>query len=152
MEVGHTYTNLAYHVVFSTKKRRRLIGPDLRPRLTQFVGGIIRQREGKLLAMNGAEDHTHLLAVLVPKRAVSDQVRDIKALSSGWIHDTFDNLKDFSWQEGYSAFSVGKSNLDSVRRYIDRQQEHHREISFEEELIALLERAGIEYDLRYLLD
>ena len=150
--MGQTYTSLTYHVVFSTKQRRASIGADLLPRLVQYVGGIIRKRDGKLLAMNGPEDHVHLLAILVPKMALSDQVRDIKAVSSGWIHESFPELKTFAWQAGYSAFSVGKANLDGVSRYIEGQQEHHRNVSFEEELISMLERAGIEYDQRYLFD
>ena len=150
--MGHTYTSLTYHIVFGTKERRRLISSDLQPRLVQYVGGIVRQRGGKLLAMNGAEDHVHLLALLVPKLSVSDKVRDIKALSSGWVHDSFPNLRLFAWQEGYGAFTVGKANLESVIAYISGQEEHHRTKTFEEELIEMLERAGVDYDPRYLFD
>ena len=150
--MGHTYTSLVYHIVFSTRQRRHLIGDDLLPRLVKFVGGIIRKRTGKLLAMNGPEDHVHLLAGLCPKLAVSDQVRDIKALSSGWVRDLSPSFKLFGWQEGYAAFSVGNSNISKVARYIQRQQEHHREVSFEEEFISMLDRAGIDYDPRHVLD
>ena len=152
LKMGHTYTNLLYHVVFSTKERRPLINDDLAPRLIQFTGGIIRERKGKLLAMNGSPDHMHLLGMFVPKMAVSDMVRDIKSLTSAWVRDVFPNLKQFAWQEGYSAFTVGKSNLDSAMAYIGNQQAHHKKKTFDEELIELLERAGIEYDPRYLFD
>ena len=150
--MGHTYTNLMYHVVFSTKQRRPLIKSDLSPRLVKFVGGIIRKRSGKLLAMNGPEDHVHLLGIFPPKMAVSDQIRDVKSLSSGWIHDTFNNQKQFAWQEGYSAFSVSKSTVRQVVQYIENQHEHHKKLTFEDELIALLEKHGIEYYRRYVFD
>ena len=150
--MGHTYTNLTYHCVFSTRQRRPWLNADVMPRLTQFVGGIIRQREGKLLAMNGRDDHVHLLAIFPAKRALSDLLRDIKAASSGWIHDTFPDLVAFAWQEGYGAFTVCQSIKKDVIRYIDRQEEHHKEMTFEKEFILLLERNGIEYDPRYVLD
>ncbi len=140
------------HVVFSTKQRRSLIKSDLLTRLIEFIGGIIRKRNGKLLAINGMEDHIHLLVIFSPKMAVSDQVRDIKSLSSGWIHDTFPDRKQFAWQEGYSAFSVSKSVVQRVVRYIENQREHHRKLTFEEELITLLGKHGIEYDRQYVFD
>jgi len=150
--MGHTYTSLAYHVVFSTKQRRAWLSEEVRPRLVEFVGGVVRQRKGRLLGMNGPGDHVHVLAILSAATALSAQVRDIKALSSGWIHDTFAGLGAFAWQEGYSAFTVGPGDLDRVRRYIARQQEHHKTTTFEQELIAMLDRAGVEYDPKYLFD
>ena len=102
--------------------------------------------------MNGPEDHVHLLGIFSPKAAVSEQIRDIKALSSGWVHDTFATLKSFAWQEGYSAFSVSKSAAPTVVRYIEDQREHHKKLTFKEELIALLEKHGIKYDRKYVFD
>ena len=85
-------------------------------------------------------------------RAISDQLRDIKAISSGWVHDKFPDLADFAWQSGYAAFSVSRSNVASVERYIADQPSHHQKRTFEEEFIALLDRHGIEYDRRYVFD
>ena len=150
--MGHTYTILLYHGVFSTKERRELLRPDLMPELVKVVGGIIRDRDGALLAMNGMRDHVHLLARFHPKYALSDMFRDIKAISCDWVHDRFVHLRDFAWQEGYSAFTVSKSNQARVEAYIAGQAEHHRRRTFEEELKMLLERHGIEYDPRYMLD
>jgi REP element-mobilizing transposase RayT len=150
--MGHTYTTLMYHGVFSTKERREILRPDILPQLIKVAGGIIRDRDGKLLAMNGTRNHVHLLAILHPKHAVSDMFGDIKAISSGWVHDTFPELRDFAWQSGYSAFSVSRSVAPKVEAYIAGQQEHHRKQTFEEELIALLKRHGIEYDPRYVFD
>jgi REP element-mobilizing transposase RayT len=150
--MGHTYTTLMYHGVFSTKERREILRPDILPQLIKVVGGIIRGRDGKLLAMNGTRNHVHLLTIFHPKHAISDMFRDFKAASSDWVHDTFPELRDFAWQSGYSAFSVSRSVAPKVEAYIAGQEEHHRKQTFEEELVALLKRHGIEYDPRYVFD
>jgi REP element-mobilizing transposase RayT len=140
------------HGIFSTKNRRNLITPNLMPELVKVVGGIIRQRDGKLLAMNGTENHVHLLSIFHPKHAFSDMFRDIKAISSDWVHEKFPEMQDFAWQTGYGVFSVSKSNATKVEDYITRQVEHHKRQTFEEELIALLERHEIGYDRKYVFD
>jgi len=150
--MGHTYANLIYHLVFSTKERRALLSQEVLERLIPFVGGVVRHRKGKLLAMNGTENHVHLLASIGPAAALSDQVRDIKALSSGWVRDVWPALRLFGWQSGYAAFTVSVQTLGSVIGYIEKQRAHHRRRTFEEELIAMLERAGVEYDPEYVFD
>ena len=95
-----SYTNLLYHIVFSTKDRRPLITLEYEPRLYDYIGGTIRSVGGICLELNGTEDHIHLLAKLRPDRAVSDVLRDLKANASGWMHDVFPSLKDFTWQRG----------------------------------------------------
>ena len=102
------------------------------------------------MELNGTEDHIHLLAKLRPDRAVSDVLRDLKANASGWMHDVFPSLKRFSWQRGYGAFTVSQSNVDEIRRYIAKQKEHHRKVSFRDEFIEFLKANGIEYDERYI--
>ena len=102
------------------------------------------------MELNRTEDHIHLLAKLRPDRAASDVLRDLKANASGWMHDVFPVLKHFSWQRGYGAFTVSQSNIDEVRRYIAKQKEHHRKVSFHDEFIEFLKANGIEYDERYL--
>jgi putative transposase len=149
--MGHTYTNLMYHIVFSTKERRRSIDGDIVPRLVQFTGGIVRDLQGSLLEMNAVEDHAHLLAILSSTLSIADQVRDIKAGASKWIHRTYSAMQDFAWQEGYGAFSVSKSSAQAVANYIQEQASHHQTMSFEQEFIALLQKHGIEYDPRYVL-
>jgi putative transposase len=125
-----SYTNLKYHIVFSTKQRRPLIGAELRPRLVKYIGGIIRQLKGRLLEADGTEDHLHLAAGIHPQTPLADLVRDVKANSSGWIHRTFPDLSGFAWQEGYSAFTVSHSVLPQVTEYICQQAEHHRRMTF----------------------
>jgi REP element-mobilizing transposase RayT len=148
--VAQTYTQLFYHLVFSTKNREPLILPEWRPDLHAYIGGIVRNRRGELIAAGGIPDHIHLLARLPADRAVADAVRDIKAVSSGRRHENGDTA--FAWQGGYGAFTVSKSMVETVSRYIDRQEERHRTQTFREEFLDLLRRHGVEYDERYLWD
>jgi REP element-mobilizing transposase RayT len=145
-----SYTALNYHVVFSTKNRAPLITSNHAERLYAYVGGIIRDERGKLLASGGMADHVHLLVSLHPQTSLSDIMRIVKSKSSKWTHETFPEHAAFGWQDGYAAFTVSASNVDDVRRYIANQQEHHRKLSFEDELRAFLDRHGVEYDERYV--
>jgi REP element-mobilizing transposase RayT len=146
--MAQTYTQLFYHIVFSTKNREPKILPDWRPALHAYIGGILQNRRGVLLAAGGIPDHIHYLARLPTDRAVAEVVRDIKSISSGWRHENGD--LEFWWQGGYGAFTVSKSMVETVKRYINRQEEHHRTMTFEEEFLELLQKHGVEYDLRYL--
>ena len=148
--MAQSFTNLIYHIVFSTKDRQPLITDAHQSRLYEYIGGAIRGLGGISLAINGTEDHVHLLAKLRPDKALSDVLRDLKANASGWMHDVFPDLKDFSWQRGYGAFTVSQSNVEKAQDYISRQKEHHKNKSFRDEFIEFLEANGIEYDERYL--
>ena len=148
--MGHSYTNLLYHIVFSTKERRSALDSEINARLYDYLGGAVRSEGGSSLAINGCADHIHMLARLRQEKAVADVLRAIKANSSGWIHRTFPGSRDFAWQAGYGAFSVSQSQAETVQRYIANQQSHHQRVSFKEEFVALLNEHGIEYDERYL--
>jgi len=148
--MGQSYTNLLYHLIFSTKDRRPLIGDEYQPLLYAYIGGTIRRMGGVSLELNGIEDHIHLLVKLRPDKALSDILRDLKAGASGWMHEIFPSMEDFCWQRGYGAFRVSQSNVEDVQRYIRNQKEHHRKISFRDEFISFLRANGIEFDERYL--
>jgi REP element-mobilizing transposase RayT len=145
-----SYTNLIYHIIFSTKDRRPVITDARQSRLYDYLGGAIRAQGGFSEAINGVEDHVHLLARLRPDRSLSDVLRDLKANASGWMHDVFPELEDFTWQRGYGAFTVSHSNVEAVAEYIARQKEHHRKQTFREEFIEFLKLNGIEFDEKYL--
>lgn len=146
-----TYSNLLYHIVFSTKDRERLITEDFKEELYSYMAGIAREEGGTLLEIGGIEDHVHLLAKFKPSIAVSDMLRLIKTNSSKWAHEDKGHAR-FGWQEGYAAFSVSESQVVAVQRYIRNQAAHHRRQSFKEEFVAMLERHSVEYDPRYLWD
>lgn len=116
------------------------------------MGGIIRDERGVLYDIGGVEDHVHLFLRWRLDRSVSDLMREIKARSSRWIHDTFPDLAHFAWQEGYSAFSVSKSQEGAVKRYIAGQRDHHTREPFKSELLRLLRAHEIEFDERYVFD
>ncbi len=145
-----SYTNLLYHIVFSTKDRQKLISSEVEPRLYEYIGGTIRGLGGISLELNGTEDHVHSLAKLRPDCALSNVLRKLKANATGWMHDVFPALEDFSWQRGYGAFTVSQSNVEQVAHYIAKQKEHHATISFRDEFIQFLKAKGIEYDERYV--
>jgi len=148
--MSQSFTNLLYHIIFSTKDRRPIITIDHQPRLYEYIGGIVRGVGGISLGVNGMEDHVHLVAKLRPDRALSDVLRELKSNASGWMHDVFPRLSDFTWQRGYAAFTVSQSNLKQVQRYIANQKEHHLKVSFRGEFINFLKINGIEYDERYI--
>ena len=148
--MAHTFTSLLTHFVFSTKDRVPTLEPDLKRRLFPYMGGIIRQLDAVALLINGPTDHVHTLASLPARLAPSQFIGKVKANSAKWVHKEFPNRRTFSWQVGYSAFSVSHSRKQAVLDYIANQEKHHRKLSFKEELIALLKKHEIEYDERYL--
>ncbi|MEK6281120.1 MAG: transposase [Acidobacteriota bacterium] len=119
---------------------------------TRMLVGIMRKKKGKLLSAGGMFDHIHLYASMPSTISIADFVNAVKSNSSRWIHESFARLRNFAWQEGYGAFSVSKSEEGRVVRYISNQEDHHRKRTFKEELVALLEKHGIEYDKRYIWD
>lgn len=147
-----TYTNLLYHIVFSTKHRQPFIEPELQSELYPYLGGAIRDEGGILLERGGIADHLHLLVKLPATVALSNFVRGIKSNSSGWIHKRPEFNPAFAWQTGYAAFTVSKSQVPTISAYIQNQEQHHRTQSFKTELVALLEKNDVEFDERYLWD
>lgn len=150
--MAHTFTNLLYHFVFSTKNRRPQIAEDLKEDLFAYLGGIVKGMDGDPLIINGTADHVHMLVVLPQTISVADALRTIKANSSGWVHEKCPEHVGFGWQTGYGAFTVSQSRRPAVERYIANQQEHHRKVTFEDEFLKLLKRHRIQYDPRFVLD
>ena len=144
-----SYHSLYYHIIFSTKNRKPYMDEDQLEEMYKYMTGVIETMKAKLFWINGPSDHVHIALSVNPDISVSDCVRTIKANTSRWIHERFENLLGFNWQEGYSAFSVSKSNIRTVVNYIKNQREHHKKITFEEELKVFLEKHGIEYNPDY---
>lgn len=145
-----THSQILLHIVFATKRRERWLPPDISERLYAFIGGIVRDERGVLLSIGGVEDHVHLLVRWRTDGAVADLMRNVKARSSRWVHETFPALAAFAWQDGYGVFSVSKSREDDVKRYIAGQAEHHATEEFKMELLRLLRKHGVEFDERYV--
>ncbi len=147
-----TFSQLLLHVVFSTKHRAPWITAEIAERLYAYMGGIVRAEKGVLYSIGGVEDHVHLYLRWRPDGSVSDLMRTVKARSSKWVHSTFPSHAEFVWQEGYSVFSVSKSQEEAVKKYIAGQAEHHKKEDFKSELLRLLRAHGIEFDDRYVFD
>jgi len=147
--MSQTFFNLEYHIIFSTQDRRSTIPPEIQNRLYDYFGGILKNERCVLLAAGGTADHVHLLISMHPQIAVADLMRIVKAKSSKWLHETFPEHKDFRWQAGYGAFTVSRSNRDQVKQYLGVQEDHHRKLSFRDELAALLKKCAVELDPRY---
>lgn len=144
-----THLSLHFHVVFSTKNREPRIAAEWRERLHSYLGGVARKSECIPEAIGGVADHVHLLLGLKATARLADVVRDIKSVSSKWVHDEVGD-RAFAWQEGYGAFSVSPSHRENVRSYIARQEAHHRNRTFQEEYLELLHRCGVDFDERHL--
>ncbi len=147
-----TYSHLLLHVVFSTKGRAPWITAEVSERLYPYIGGIVRAERGVLYDIGGVEDHVHMYLRWRPDGAVSDLMRTVKARSSKWIHETYSQLAAFAWQEGYSVFSVSKSQETAVKKYIAGQAEHRRKEDFKSELLQILRAHGVEFDEKYVFD
>jgi len=149
--MSHTFSNLLFHLVWSTKNREPFIKKEIKHRLHSYIRTVIENEGAKLLFINGVEDHVHLLVATPLTMLIPDLIEKIKPISTKWVVKTFPEITGFKWQEGYGAFTVGKSNLQAVINYIENQEEHHKTVSFEEELIEFLNVQGIPFDKRYLL-
>ena len=150
--MGHTYSNNLFHIIYSTKGRSGLLSDRIRDEFHRYVTGIVKNLNCSLVKINSVEDHAHLLCKIKPSIAVSDFVNKVKTNSSRWINDHFELPYKFQWQSGFSSFSVSESACESVIRYIDNQQEHHKLVTFEEELKTFLDKHGIDYDPMHYLD
>ncbi len=150
--MASTLNNLLYHIVFSTKNREPVITAPIRKDLYAYMGGIIRAEGGTLLEIGGIADHVHLVVRFKSDPSVATMVRTIKSKSSKWLNMQPKRPGRFEWQRGYAAFTVSVSQLANVRTYVRNQEQHHRRRTFQEELRALLDKHGVEYDERYLWD
>ena len=150
--MAHTYTNLLTHALFSTKDRMPSIDAELKPRLLAYMGGIARKLGVPMLSLNGPSDHVHMLLLMPPTLCLADFMEKLKGNSSLWVHRQWPSRKVFAWQVGYTAFSVSQSNAAAVKRYIANQEEHHRKLSFKEEVLQFLRKHGVVYDEHHVFD
>ena len=144
-------TNVLVHLIFSTKDRQPFLSdPALQAELHNYLGGVVNHHGGKSIVVGGVSDHVHLLLVLPKTISVADLVRELKRSSSLWIKQRDTKLKDFAWQGGYGAFSIGQSEVEVVRDYIAKQEQHHRKRTFQDEFRVFLNKYGIPYDEKYV--
>jgi putative transposase len=147
--MSSTHLSLHVYVIFGTKDQRPLIESPWRSRLHAYLGGAAKTLDVIPEAVGGVADHVHMLIGIRATHQLSEVMRDIKRMSSAWVHQTV-GQRDFQWQDGYGAFTVSASLLETVKNYIAHQEEHHRKKTFREEYVELLKLSGVEYDESYL--
>ncbi len=147
-----THHQLLYHIVFSTKSRKRLLVDGIRDDTFSYMAGICRNLGGFALDIGGYYDHVHLLVRIPAKVAVSDFVGKLKANTTKLINETSGAARGFAWQDGFGAFTVSPSNREAVSRYVRNQMRHHQQLAFEDEFLELLQRHEVEFDPRYVFD
>lgn len=147
-----THHQLLYHIVFSTKGRKRLLSDSIRDEVFAYMSGICKSLEGFALEIGGFYDHVHLLVRIPAKTSVSEFVGKVKSNSSKHINESKSLKTTFSWQDGFGAFTVSQSQKDLVLDYIRNQMEHHKERSFQDEYLEFLKRHEVDFDERYVFD
>lgn len=150
--MSSTFAQIYIQVVFAVKGRDSIIQPSWEEELYQYISGIVKNKDQKMLAINGMPDHIHFLIGMKPSCCLSDLVREIKKSSNDFIKEKHFTRFKFQWQEGYGAFSYSHSNLDNVIRYIMNQKEHHQKKTFREEYMEFLKRFEIDYKDEYLFE
>ena len=148
--MANTYTQIYIHYVFAVQNRKGLIQTRWRNELYKYMTGTITNKGHKLFAIGGMPDHIHILVSMSPKQSPSDLMADVKRSSSLWINKNNLVSEKFSWQEGFGAFSYGKSQIFNIVNYIQTQEEHHKKRTFREEYLEFLKLFDIEYDEKYI--
>jgi putative transposase len=148
--MANTYTQIYIHVVFAVSARACVIRPERKEELQKYISGIVGQRKQKLIAINCMPDHAHVLIGLKPDQTVSDLIGNVKTGSTSYINTQRWIGCRFSWQEGFGAFSVSQSHLNTVISYIQNQEEHHGRKTFHEEYLEFLKRHDVPFDERYV--
>lgn len=147
-----TFSQIYIQIVFAVAERDNLLSKTWRGEVFKYISGIIKEKKQKPIIVNGFSDHVHAFIGLRPSMNISDLVRDIKNNSSNFINDRKLVAGKFYWQEGYGAFSYGRSQIDNVYQYILNQEHHHKQKSFREEYMEFLKKFEIPFDEKYLFD
>ncbi len=150
--MSQSLSSILVHLVFSTKNREPFITPIIEKELHPYMAKIFRELKSPSLAIDGTSDHVHMLFSLARVITVADLVEELKTSTSKWIKTKGKEFRNFHWQRGYGAFSIGQSNVEVLKRYIRNQKAHHRRVTFQDEYRKFLKLYGIDYDERYVLD
>ena len=145
-------SSILIHLIFSTKNHEPFITEEIEKELYPYMATIFKGLKSPSLTIGGTTDHVHVLFSLSRVIKIADLVEEVKTESSKWIKTKGAEFRNFHWQRGYGAFSIGQSQLSSVKRYIARQKVHHQRVKFQDEYRKFLKSYGIDYDERYVWD
>lgn len=147
-----TFSKIYIHVVFAVKNRHALIQSSWEEQLYKYITGIVQNKGQKMLAINGTSNHIHFLIGMKPSCCLSDLVREIKKSTNNFIKENKYTNCHFAWQEGFGSFSYGHSQISFISEYVLNQKEHHKNNTFREEYIKILNAFEVEYDQEYLFE
>ena len=145
-------SSVLVHLIFSTKHRQPFISPEIEPQLHPYMASIFKALKSPALCIDGTTDHVHILFSMARVITIADLVEEVKSDSSKWIKTKGPEFRAFQWQKGYGAFSIGQSQVATLKRYISNQKQHHRRVSFQDEYRKFLNRYRLEFDERYVWD
>ena len=150
--MGQSLVRNSIHIIFSTKNREALIHPPFEMDLHNYIGGICNNMECASIKIGGYNDHVHILCMLSKKIALVNLIEEIKKGSSKWMKTRHESLNNFYWQDGYGAFSINPSQIETVISYISNQQQHHYKKTYQEEYRSFLKKYNVSYDEKYVWD
>ncbi len=145
-------SSILIHLIFSTKNRERFITEAIEKELHPYMAKIFRELKSPTLTIGGTDDHLHILFSLARTIEVAELIEKVKTKTSKWLKTKGQEFENFRWQRGYGAFSIGQSQVETLKRYIARQRIHHQRVTFQDEYRKFLKRYGIDYDERYVWD
>ena len=150
--MGQSLVKQYTHIIFSTKHQQPLIIDVVENELYKYIGGICKNMECYPVKVGGYRNHVHILCLLSKKIALMKLLEEVKSHSSKWVKTIDKRMNNFYWQNGYGAFSVNPAEIRVVSEYIERQAEHHKKVTFQDEYRAYLKEFEVEYDERYVWD
>lgn len=148
--MANTYTQIYIQIVIVVKGRHCLIPNEKKVNLYKYITGIIRNKNHKLISINGVSNHIHFLIGLNPAEALSVLVKEVKRCSTNYINEQRWLLGKFGWQEGFGGFSYSRSQLDNVINYIENQEKHHQKKTFREEYMEMLKKFDVVFDEKFI--
>jgi|SRR6056297_1676584 len=150
--MANTYSQITIHFIIAVQERASLLKKRYREELLKYMSGIIKNKGQKVLTINGVDDHMHILIGLSPAMAPSDLIRDIKNNSTKFINNKNWFTGKFKWQDGYGAFSYSKSQRPKIIQYIENQEKHHKQATFKEEYLNILNKFEVDFDDKYIFE
>ena len=150
--MANTYTQIYIQIVIVVRGRHCLIPDEKKEILYKYITGIIQNKKHKLISINGTQNHIHILIGLNPAEALADLIKEVKRCSTNFINEQKWMRGKFSWQNGYGGFSYSRSHLDKVINYIKNQEKHHKQKTFREEYVEMLEKYKVEYDEKFIFE
>lgn len=147
--MAQSLSRILVHATFSTKHRQPLIAKEHEPKLHAYIAGVFNNLKSPCIMVGGVADHVHALFILSRTASIADTLQTVKQESSEWMKSV---ERDFYWQGGYGAFSIGESGVPAVKKYIASQPRHHEKLSYQDELRTLLKKYNVQYDQRYIWD